>query len=623
MTAISVGHLAANSTADDDVTFLRQLTWDRLAPLELVEAARKGDPVKFAHIWKQRVRERFTKERLVPQELLAGWSVALSTDERLSRLLTALQRSNRRRTGQHRGSMKPAASWSVRIQPLVKALLAPPFVYLQSPIGLLAALELLTTATNSLPHKLWWPLWRATLAAAFVKDGLPTGRPGDLATPDVQLLIHGELPWLAGLVFADVAGGAALMQRGRRFLKKELVARADTDGTPHSELLPRLPLWIAPLIRSTVWAQHFGCPLWSDDERRLLSDVSERAVALCRGDGRSALTNGLPLPSLPVLTKASELFQWSSRNPSLGSLKLLQRHVRKPKSPTAIRKPPVQVMPSNQSDWARLALLRTDWTPAADSVAITHHGPLPQIDVTAGGRQVLHGLWDMQVRIGDSPVQLAEEWSCSCWESDPDGDYAELQMLGPGGMRVERLVFLSRTDRILLMADMVSRAPQGSISLTSRWPLAADIHAEPGQQTRFLQLEGTRFHGRVFPLALPCSRLYSTPHRFGVVNGQLELQQVVEGRGLVAPLIFDWHPQRRSKEVEWRTLTVSENGRVASGDVAAGYRLRVGSSQWLFYRSLRKSSHARAVLGHHTFHETVVARFDSQGDTDPLIMIES
>jgi hypothetical protein len=632
MTAKTFPHPAEDASTITDAEFLQQLAWDRLASPELVAAARRGDAVKFAHVWKRRFRER--NDITSARELLAGWSAALSTDEKLSRAIAALQRPARSRALKHRGAMKPVASWSVRVQPLVKLLIAPHHMHLQSPLGLLCALELLTTATSSLPHKLWWPLWRATVNSALgvgrsalaevdQSSSNAEARTPNAVSPDVQLLVSGELPLLAGLVFSDVAGSAALVQRGRRFLKKELVARADTDGTPHSELLPRLPLWLAPLIRSTLWANQFGTELWSEDERRLLSDVSERAVALCRGDGRSALTNGLPMASLPVLTKAAELFQWSESNPSLGSLKLLQRQVRGPKRRAGARKSAIHVMPSSQSDWARLALLRTDWSPAADSVAIAHHQRLPQIDVTAGGVPVLHGPWDLRVQLGDTLVELADEWSCSCWESDPDGDYAELQMLGPNGLRVERLVFLSRKDRFVLMADSVSRAPQGRIELTSRWPLATDIEAEPDTNSRAVVLNGPRCRGRAFPLALPSSRLYSTPHRFGLVDGHLELHQVVEGHGLVAPLIFDWHPQRRSKDAEWRTLTISENTRAAASDAAAGYRLRVGSSQWLFYRSLKKTQYARAVLGHHTFHETVVARFDASGDTEPLIMIES
>ena len=42
----------------------------------------------------------------------------------------------------------------------------------------------------------------------------------------------------------------------------------------------------------------------------------------------------------------------------------------------------VVTMPSNQSDWARFALLRSDWSVQADSVAVAHHRQFPQLDMT-------------------------------------------------------------------------------------------------------------------------------------------------------------------------------------------------------------------------------------------------
>ena len=120
-------------------------------------------------------------------------------------------------------------------------------------------------------------------------------------------------------------------------------------------------------------------------------------------------------------------------------------------------RPTIATMPSNQSDWAKFALLRSDWSVEADSVAITHHQPLPQLDVTALGRSLIHGDWGLKLKIGDAIIELAEEWSCVCWQSDPDADYIELQMAGPGKLRVERLVLLSRKERFLIIADAIKR----------------------------------------------------------------------------------------------------------------------------------------------------------------------
>lgn len=627
--SVSFRRAAAEEDSSAEDVWLRCLVWERSAPDALVEAARHGQVLRFSRAWKQRVRERLAAEHFLLRGLLSAWSAAPPASELLQSRLRACQNVSRRNMPLSRALMKASTSWTVHVQPLWKALMSPSCGCLETPLGLLAALELLTTGNRRLPQRLWWPLWQATLQATLRRFATEPSRRGAVEStsaepfPDQTLLEQGELPFLVGAVFGDLAGGAALMQRGRRALKRALLARTDTDGTPHSALLPRLPLWLAGLVRSTVWSRCWQVPLWDKEETQRLNDLAERAVALCRGDGRFALTNGLPVEPLPMLQHAAELLGWSPRNPALAALRCMARQVRQgppvaPRAATAL-----QVMPSAQSDWARVAVLRSDWGPAAESVALTHHEPLPQVEITAGGTVIMQGAWGLALQLDGQPVVLADEWSCVCWVTDPDGDYAELQMLGPRGMRLERLVYLSRKDRLMLLADVVSQAPAGRLELTSKLPLAPQVEVEPETTTRSVHLRAGSVQGRVFPLALPQSRVFSTPHQLDVAPGSLVLRQTVPGTGLMAPLIFDWDPTRSRQPAEWRSLTVTENGRIVRADVAAGFRLRIGDDQWLVYRSLKRARTARAVLGHHTPHETVIARFTPQGDAEPLLMIEA
>ena len=53
-----------------------------------------------------------------------------------------------------------------------------------------------------------------------------------------------------------------------------------------------------------------------------------------------------------------------------------------------------------------------------------------------------------------------------------------------------------------------------------------------------------------------------------------------------------------------------------------GYRVQVGKDQWLMYRSLSMPAN-RSVLGQNLSNECVVARFDQDGDVEPLVEIES
>lgn len=598
-----------------DADFLQCLSWNRSAPAELVAGAATGDPARFLRAWRARVKSLRTNAS-PPKTLQAAWSQTSGVDERWDRVLAPFRPL--KSTKKRRPTIHPKASWSDRITPLVQYLIDP-VTEMDSPAHRVCGLELLATSAAALSPDALWPLFRRVLTAVLQHAPAvdTTGQ-----APDEALLCNGEIPFCAGLLFIDLQGAPESMRRGQKVLKKDLPARTDNDGTVHAEITTRLPLWLASLLRCTAWADAFEAELWNADERGLVNDVCERTLALCRADGRLALTNGLAMDPLPVLTAAAELFDWPSGNPSLACLMSLHRHASGQKPSRTSRAGGALVMPSNQSDWARFALLRSDWSATADSVAVTHHAALPQLDVTIGGEALLHGPWDLQLRIGDAQIELADEWSCVCWETDPEADYVELQMCGPGKLRVERMILLSRTDRFLLLADSVSGVKNERIELTSQLPLVGGLTATAETATRQWQLRGPRSRVRMIPLGLPADRVHSTPHACTVADGMIRLQHLAEGRGLLAPLVFDWHPERRNAAVDWKPLTVTEEGKILRSDQAAGYRLRVGAAQWLFYRSLQSTGQSRAVLGHHTFNETVIARFDKAGDVEPLLMIE-
>lgn len=613
--SISFRSVPAEIETLSDAAFLQSLAWTRTTPAELVAAAATGQPAKFLRAWRARLKDLRSSSG-TPKTLQALWSITTVTDPRLDRALASLRPHSR--NASRRTAIHPQSSWADRITPLVTWLNEPEHWADATPALIVCGLELLASSLQSLPVDTAWPLFRRVLTAVLQQ------REAVLATgthPDELLQYAGEIPFCAGLLFIDLLGATEVMRRGQKVLQKEIPARADNDGTVHAEIATRLPLWLAPLIRCTGWAAAFQAELWDVDDRALLNDICERAAALCRADGRLALTNGLAVDALPVLTVAAELFHWTPSNPSLGCLKSLQQHAAGKKVSARALGLAGLVMPSNQSDWARMAVLRSDWSATADTVAVAHHQALPQLDVTVSGAPIIHGPWDLQLRIGDAQIELAEEWSCVCWETDPEADYVELQMCGPGKLRVERLILLSRTDQFLFVADCISGVKNERIDYTAELPLVPGLTATTETATRLWHLRNPRSRVRVIPLGLPAERVHSTPHEFAITDRAIRMHHIGEGRGLLAPVVFDWHPKRRSAPVDWKPLTVTEEGKILRPDQAAGYRLRIGTAQWLFYRSLQSTGMSRAVLGHHTFNETVLARFSPDGDVDPLLMI--
>jgi hypothetical protein len=101
----------------------------------------------------------------------------------------------------------------------------------------------------------------------------------------------------------------------------------------------------------------------------------------------------------------------------------------------------------------------------------------------------------------------------------------------------------------------------------------------------------------------------------------LELRQSGIG-GLYAPIVIDWNPARRRSPALWRPLTVGQNAAVVPVGSAAGFRLQVGTAQWLVYRSLSTILEPRTVLGQHTMYETMIGRFARSGEVEPIVLVE-
>ncbi len=611
---LTLRQLPVNWPELTDPEFLRQCRWAGTASAELTQAARSGDVAAVARVWKAELRQRRNLPALTGRCLLTTWTPVDTLDPEIQRCLQALSHSS---TPSRRPTIKSAKPWLERLQPVLKSLIPADSGAEPVPVRTLLALELLWTVGHRLPQTLWWPLWKHTLVDCARLASV------DIASRsiDEQLLIAGELPLLAGLVYRDLAGSREMLLRGQRWLQRELTARTDTDGTPHSELLPRLAWWLAPAVRATGWTHQAGQSVWDEDSRLLLSDLLEKTVAICRPDGQLALTHGLGADALPMLNYAADLLGWPTVSPSrqcLKSLAAASSGARGKQDAAAA----ISVMPSSQSDWARFALLRTDWSAAAASIAVAHHQPLPRLEVTVSGQTVLQGNWGLRLAVDDAIVELAEEWNCVCWESQPEADYVELQMSGPGNMQVERIILLSREDRFIMLADSVSGAPAAHLILETRLPLGPAMSAGQDAGQRSLRLTAPRCKVRAFPLSLPCDTVDSTPHRYWQDGQELVLEHHAEGQGLFAPVILDFAPERQRRDVHWRGLTVTEDGEVVRRDIAAAFRWQVRREQWLVYRSLKPARMPRAALGYHTGNAFAVGRFDQHGDVDPLLMVE-
>jgi hypothetical protein len=285
--------------------------------------------------------------------------------------------------------------------------------------------------------------------------------------------------------------------------------------------------------------------------------------------------------------------------------------------------------PGMQSDASRLACLRTDWSPRAAVLVVAHDDVAPRVDLSVAGVSILEGAWPVEVTFDGEPVAINGHWDCTCWFSDRDVDFMELQHKAERGVIIDRQVLLSRGGEFAVFVDCIVGDTGKPLTARSQLPVAPGMHVAGDTETRELRCKRAGTAVRCYPLSLPCDRVHGAAGRFddaGTIRGfqkfpGLSLSQTSVG-GLIAPVVLDWSSSRRKQEAEWRQLTVAADGRRVPLENAGGYRLRVGDLHLVVYRSLRQTDQPRTVLGMHTKHETVIGRFLPDGTIDPLLLVE-
>ncbi|MGH7129878.1 MAG: hypothetical protein ACREJB_08980, partial [Planctomycetaceae bacterium] len=259
----------------DDADLLRAVRWKRSAPQPLRAACAAGDVAAFTeHLHRHwlalhRRMSKAASKHAPPLPVL--WSrLAWPASERARELLDlceslaakddqAKRKPRKESTVSHNGRHSPRRAidrlrdWVGAVEPDAPL----------SPCELAALLDLWPLAVRDDDAALAWRLWRSALVAtAELSRSLDDPAAACGEARDQTLIVRGELPWRAGLLFADLKRSGRPRRAGRSFLTRELDDRTDDDGTLHAELGERMPLWLAPLVRSAEWAARFDEPLF-------------------------------------------------------------------------------------------------------------------------------------------------------------------------------------------------------------------------------------------------------------------------------------------------------------------------------------------------------------------------
>jgi hypothetical protein len=455
----------------------------------------------------------------------------------------------------------------------------------------------------------WWTLLKRLMAVAAE----PVSPAND---PLAGQLLAGEMALTLACTFPELGDARALAVSGRAALDAGFNELLDGEGLPHRQMLPVLGPLLACWTRCRMLGPAVTDGCWSDASEAQYAGLVQYALRLCRAEG----TPIFAAPSTPrwkrALIKTAVRLAGDRQTHRIN--RLLNRKLAR--APKPGRRNDLDA--SFQGEWAGIAVLRSDWGPSATQMTVAFNTAQLNTELTSAGKRLWSGLWDLEVRWNNQACEPLDDWEQVCWEVNDDVAYLELELQLSSDVTVQRHIVLARKEQFLFLADAVLGIQHGSIAYRSTLPLAglSTFQGEAEAREGAL-LVSERPRARVLPLALPEWRNSSARGNFQAGEAGVELALSAEGECLFAPLFFDLSRKRIGKQLTWRQLTVGKTREIVPSDVAVGYRVQVGKSQWLVYRSLAPAA-IRTVLGQNLMHEFLVGRFHADGHVETLLEIE-
>ncbi|MFV1964468.1 MAG: hypothetical protein ACC628_03530 [Pirellulaceae bacterium] len=430
-----------------------------------------------------------------------------------------------------------------------------------------------------------------------------------------QQILAGELPWTLAYLFPELAECERLAEDASSQLSHGILELLDGEGMLEGRNLHLAHPLLACWTRCGYLGRSMGRRALDAKATDQYAWFVRQSLRLARHDSSAVLSpdGGGPWPS-PLIEAALDLADDRESQVLAGHLipgrngkEILERR----------KAPPLSI----HSEWAEAAILRCDWSSESPQMAVTYGQNALNCEVNSGGQTLWSGRWDPVVSVNGQTLRSADTWDEVCWVTDSDGDYLELQINFDGNRVLQRQMFLARDDRFLFVADAVLGSEEAEIGYEAELPLRSDVCFQPEKETREGYLRGKRRLGRVLPLSLPEWRAQPSAGELAPTETGLKLHLSQVGKRLFAAWFIDLDPTRIKYQLTWRQLTVAEQLVTQADDAAVGYRVQIGHSQWLIYRSLAPQGN-RTVLGQNFSTEFVLGRFTREGEVEKLIEIE-
>ena len=581
----------------------KERLWHKSAPEKIRRAHRQGDQASSWQNWQEYLADRTDPapmSGLWPCEgnvlLWAAEDTGADADTR--RLLLGLQ-----------WLLEGPATWGEKAASWITDTSQGP---LEAPHALEAIgwAHALPLAAGILEAEVWWDLLGHLYDLANEASETPLD-----GQPLVQQLLGGELGLTLAYLFPEIVPCRKGAKTARKILSQGMLELIDGEGLPNSQILTVFRPLMACWTRCRILGDAMDKACFSAKAGYQYEWAVRAAMRLSRPDGTQVFAGTNGRADDAELMAAALVCGGDEDDEAIASLAL--PGYTPPKGLDASLLP----SPADHSSWASIAILQPAWGRGEPKLATSFKGHDFRIELAQQKELLLAGTWMPEVCVNGELLPAKSPWQELCWVSDDDVDYLELEIQLARGARVQRHIAMAREDRFLFLADAIFDCPEGTIDYCGRLSLADDAGLAPAEESNEAFLMGQQAAALVLPLALPEWRVEQSSGQLATASGALELRLSGQGGALFAPLLLDLKPRRMTRPLTWRRLTVAQSLEIVPAHVAVGYRVMVGKNQWLIYRSLTSAVN-RTLLGHNLATEMLIARFDKNGEVEPLIEIE-
>ncbi len=262
-----------------------------------------------------------------------------------------------------------------------------------------------------------------------------------------------------------------------------------------------------------------------------------------------------------------------------------------------------------------MAILRPDWSPQGDLVAIDHRQPGDRtlIEVASRGRTWLGPTWTSRPSEDKSGPARPTSWT-----SNPYVDAVEWSYRS-GRAKITRAAVLLRGRNLALLGQQVDGGPDRT-EMRLALPEGVEVSFIGGSRALLLSTGRGKPTARLIPLGLPAHDRPTDRGSIAIEGREVVIRQVGEGQRRWLPVVICWG----KSPTTWRPLTVAYRSKATRPDEAVAARLAWGPSDegLVVYRSLAEPA-LRSFLGLQTGARFLVGSFTRSGDVRPILKIDS